>query len=464
MKIVMKFGGVCTSSGANILRIVDIVRRHVEKGDKVILVISAMAGVTDTLINLVNKALFGDVNEIDMLLSNIKYRHIQACIEAIKNEKLRKEAIQDVENYVQELQTMLKVISYLKEASARTRDRVLAFGEKMATRVVWRALLSENIKAEYFTGGQAGIVTDDNFGQANPLPSLCEEFLKKTLMPLIERDVVPVITGFIGQTIEGVETTLGRGGSDYSATIIGAALEFDEVWVWKDVEGIMTADPKIVPDAKPIPKISYDEATELAYFGAKVLHPLALKPLIEKSIPLRVRSFFNLENPGTIVHRETCNDAIVKAVSMIPRVAIITVSGAGLYEAPLIVAKVFEALYDVSANAVMVSQSSSQTNISIVVSEEKLNVLLKKLKEILPRNCDITWESDVCVIAVVGSGMRGRPGVAAKVFSAVAEKGVNVRMIAQGASELNISLVVKREDAIKAVRALHDAFVGGWHG
>lgn len=460
MKIVMKFGGVCTSSGANMLRIVDIVRRHIERGDKVILVISAMAGVTDTLINLINKALSGDPDEMEVLLSNIKYRHIQACIEAIKNEKLRKETVQDVENYIQELQTMLRVISYLKEASARTRDRVLAFGEKMATRVVWRALLSENIKAEYFTGGQAGIITDDNFGQANPLPGLCEEFLKKTLTPLIEQDVVPVITGFIGQTIEGVETTLGRGGSDYSATIIGAALEFDEVWVWKDVEGIMTADPKIVPNAKPIPKISYDEATELAYFGAKVLHPLALKPLIEKSIPLRVRSFFNLESPGTIVHRETCNDAIVKAVSMIPRVAIITVSGAGLYEAPLIVAKVFEALYDVSANAVMVSQSSSQTNISIVVSEEKLNILLRKLKEILPRNCDITWESDVCVIAVVGSGMRGRPGVAAKVFSAVAEKGVNVRMIAQGASELNISLVVKREDAIKAVKALHDAFVG----
>ncbi|MEM2621675.1 MAG: aspartate kinase, partial [Candidatus Nezhaarchaeales archaeon] len=310
------------------------------------------------------------------------------------------------------------------------------------------------------TGGQAGIITDENFGQANPIMMLCEEMLKKNLIPLLEQGIVPVVTGFIGQTVKGVETTLGRGGSDYSATIIGAALEFDEVWVWKDVEGIMTADPKIVPNARPIPKMSYDETVELAYFGAKVLHPLALKPLIEKRIPLRVKNFFNPDSPGTIVHYEAPNDKVVKAVTMIPRVAIITISGAELYETPLIISKVFKSLYDVGANAIMVSQSSSQTNISIVVSGEKLNSILERLKETLPRNCDVSWESDVCVIAVVGSGMRGRPGVAAKVFSTVAKEGVNVRMIAQGASELNISLVVRQEDAIKAVRALHEAFVG----
>ena len=461
MKIVMKFGGVCTSSGTNILRIVDIVKRHVEEGNKVVLVISAMAGVTDELINLTNYALSGDINEVEKSVVMIKEKHVQACSEAIRDERLRLETIRDIEGLIQELYFTLRVISYLKEASPRTRDRILAFGEKMATRIVWRALLSEGVKAEYFTGGQAGIITDDNFGRANPIMSLCEEKLKEILVPLLEKGVVPVVTGFIGQTVEGVETTLGRGGSDYSATIIGAALEFDEVWVWKDVEGIMTADPKIVPNAKPIPKISYEEATELAYFGAKVLHPLALKPLTGKRIPLRVKNFFNPENPGTVVHHEAPNDKIVKAISMIPHVAIVTVSGAELYEAPLIITKVFKALYDVGANAIMVSQSSSQTNISMVVPEEKLREIIKGLEEVLPKNCDVTWESDVCVIAVVGSGMRGRPGVAAKVFSAVAEKGVNVRMIAQGASELNISLVVKREDAIKAVRALHDAFMGG---
>jgi len=461
VKIVMKFGGVCTSSGINILHIADIVQRHLREGDKIVLVISAMAGVTDELINLINLALTSNMSEVGKSVATIREKHIQACSEALKDEKLRLETMQDIEDLVQELYFTLKIVSYLKEASPRTRDRVLAFGEKMATRIVWRTLLSEGIKAEYFTGGQAGIITDDNFGRANPIMSLCEEKLKENLAPLLERGIVPVVTGFIGQTVDGVETTLGRGGSDYSATIIGAALEFDEVWVWKDVEGIMTADPKIVPDAKPIPKISYEEATELAYFGAKVLHPLALKPLIEKRIPLRVKNFFNPENPGTIVHHEASNGGIVKAISMIPQVAIITVSGAELYEAPLVITKVFKALYDVGANAIMVSQSSSQTNISIVVPEEKLQEILKGLEEVLPKNCDITWEGDVCVIAVVGSGMRGRPGVAAKVFSAVAERGVNVRMIAQGASELNISLVVKREDAIKAIRALHHAFMGG---
>ncbi|MEM2214489.1 MAG: aspartate kinase [Candidatus Nezhaarchaeales archaeon] len=460
MKIVMKFGGTCTSSGDNILRIVDVVQRRLERNDKIVLVISAMAGVTDSLIDLINDALSGNLSKVDEVLSSIKEKHVQACARAIKDEELRRDIIQDIEGLLYELHFMLRVISYLKEASMRTRDRILAFGEKMATKIVTGALMSGGIKAEYFTGGQAGIITDENFGQANPIMMLCEEMLKKNLIPLLEQGIVPVVTGFIGQTVKGVETTLGRGGSDYSATIIGAALEFDEVWVWKDVEGIMTADPKIVPNARPIPKMSYDETVELAYFGAKVLHPLALKPLIEKRIPLRVKNFFNPDSPGTIVHYEAPNDKVVKAVTMIPRVAIITISGAELYETPLIISKVFKSLYDVGANAIMVSQSSSQTNISIVVSGEKLNSILERLKETLPRNCDVSWESDVCVIAVVGSGMRGRPGVAAKVFSTVAKEGVNVRMIAQGASELNISLVVRQEDAIKAVRALHEAFVG----
>lgn len=443
------------------MHIVDIVRRQMKRGDKMVLVISAMAGVTDGLIGLINDALAGKLDEVEKSVVMMRDRHVKVCSEAIRDDKLRLKALQDIEGLIQELHFTSRIISYLKEASPRTRDRVLAFGEKMATKIMWRALMSEGIDAEYFTGGQAGIITDDNFGRANPIMDLCKKQLKKNLVPLLEEGIVPVVTGFIGQTVEGVETTLGRGGSDYSATIIGAALEFDEVWVWKDVEGIMTADPKIVPNAKPIPKISYEEATELAYFGAKVLHPLALKPLIEKRIPLRVKNFFNPENPGTIVHYETSNDRIVKAISMIPQVAIITVSGAELYEAPLVITKVFKALYDVGANAIMVSQSSSQTNISIVVPEEKALEILKGLEEVLPKNCDVAWEGDVCVIAVVGSGMRGRPGVAAKVFSAVAEKGVNIRMIAQGASELNISLVVKTEDAIKAVKALHDAFVGG---
>ncbi len=457
----MKFGGTCTSSGSNIIRIVDIVKSHVEKGDKVVLVISAMAGVTDTLLTLIDKALKGDEDEINKRLLDLKNKHIQACIEAVTDEKLRNLTVGELENTLNELTSMLKIISYLKEVSPRSRDRVLAFGEKLAARIVWRALLSRGVKAEYLTGGQAGIITDDNFGQAKPIMPLCEERIRSTLLPLIDKGIVPVVTGFIGQTVNGVETTLGRGGSDYTATIIGAALEFDEVWVWKDVEGIMTADPKIIPNAKPIPRMSYDEATELAYFGAKVLHPQALNPLIEKGIPLRVRSFFNLESPGTLVHHANeANGQIVKAVSMIPHVAIITVSGAGLYEAPMIIAKVFSVLFNVGATAIMVSQSSSQTNISFVVTNDKLKDILRKLREELPENCDITWEEDVCVIAVVGSGMRGRPGVAAKVFNAVAEKGVNVRMIAQGASELNISLVVKESDAIKAVQAIHNAFIG----
>ncbi|MEM0232168.1 MAG: aspartate kinase, partial [Candidatus Methanomethyliaceae archaeon] len=263
------------------------------------------------------------------------------------------------------------------------------------------------------------------------------------------------------QDSNGVITTLGRGGSDYTATILAAALDADEVWLWKDVDGIMTADPKLVPEAKTIPILSYNEVMEMAYFGAKVLHPLTVSPVQNKRIPIRIRNAFNKSHPGTLIREKPDMTKKVKAVTAINNVSIINVGGAGMIGVPNVVARVFSALAANNVNVIMISQSSSQADISMVVKKSDLEKALKALKLELSNSemiRDIYTIPNASVIAIVGEGMRGMKGIAAKTFTAVAEAGVNVLMIAQGSSELNISFAVLEEDMKKSVEAIHKAF------
>ena len=275
--------------------------------------------------------------------------------------------------------------------------------------------------------------------------------------------MVLVITGYIAATLEGVTTTLGRGGSDYTATIIGAALGVDEVWIWTSVDGLMTSDPKIVPDAKVIPEVSFQEATEMAVFGAKVMHLRALEPAMEENIPVRIRSIFNPESPGTLIVKEQKIKPIdvVKAITLVKDAALVNVSGAGMIGAPGTAAKVFDVLGKKNINMLMFSQSVSEANISFIINRGSLEKAVNALEiALLGRGLirEVTAEDDICVVAVVGAGMRGTPGVASRVFSAVARRGINIRMIAQGSSELNISFVVKEADGEEAVRAIHEEF------
>jgi aspartokinase/homoserine dehydrogenase 1 len=309
------------------------------------------------------------------------------------------------------------------------------------------------------------IVTTDQYGGAEPLMDDTRAKTSARLKPAIDRGEIPVVTGFIAATADGVMTTLGRGGSDYSASIVGAALDASEVWIWTDVDGVMTANPSEVPEARTLAEISYSEASELAYYGAKVLHYKTILPAFRKRIPVRILNSFNPAHPGTRVSVEGNPSAQgVKAVTSIRGVILIAISGTGMQGIPGIAAKTFDVVADQQANVLMISQASSENNICFVLSAAEAPRVVAALRAALEFELmrghieEITAEQQVAIVAAVGDRMQGTPGIAATVFGALGEAGINVIAISQGSSERNISLVVTERDAAGAVRAIHRAF------
>ncbi|MEM4700204.1 MAG: aspartate kinase [Candidatus Nezhaarchaeales archaeon] len=463
MRAVMKFGGHCVEDGTMIRRSCSIVKKYVEDGWQVVAVVSAMAGVTDGLLEALTRAEAGDSRFIEDFVNKLRGQHLKAAELAIVDEELRRAVVDEVERKLNEMERALLVMCQLKEVSPRGRDYVLSFGERLSARIFTGSLLDMGVRAKYLTGWEAGIITDDRFGAANPIKPLTYEQIRERLGALLAKGVTPVVTGFIASTADGVITTLGRGGSDLTATIIGGALKVDEIVLWKDVEGVMTADPKLVPEARVVPVMSYEEVTELAYFGAKVIHPLALDPAAEAGVPIRVKGIFNPLAQGTLITKDSGVEGVVKAVTMVKDVATINVSSTRMLEAPAMTIEILKALNEVGARPLMISQGSSQASTSLVIPRGLLDKAVRSIRRRLAdESYRIEAEDDVCIVAVIGAGMRGRPGVAARVFKAVADEGVNVRMIAQGSSELNISFVVKAADGVRALRALHREF--GLHG
>jgi aspartate kinase len=309
------------------------------------------------------------------------------------------------------------------------------------------------------------IVTDPHHGRAEPLMDHTRERSEKRLRPLLKKGVVPVVTGFIGATIEGVPTTLGRGGSDYSATILGAALGAQETIIWTDVDGVKTADPKLVPEARTIDEISYNEAAELAYFGAKVLHPNTLRPVTAAGVPVWIRNSFAPEKAGTkITARGNSNGGGVKALTAIRGVTMITVGGPGIVGLTDVLARSFAATAGLRANVLFVSQSSSQNDICFVISSADEKGTVEALRQAFaPEIAEQTVEhvssnSGIAVVAVVGENMHGIPGIAGRTFSALGREGINIIAIAQGSSEYNISLVVEADAMQRAMLTLHREF------
>jgi len=463
LKLVMKFGGTSLGESSGIRHVTGIVQDYAQQGNKIAVVVSAMSGVTDKLIEAAEKASMRDRASIDAFVKSLAGRHAQASQDIIKNGEILKQTLGSLNQQIAELEKTLVGITYLGELTPRSRDYVLSFGEKLSAIVVSGALKDLGLRTESFLGGQCGIVTDDRFGEAKPLMNITRQQVKERLGPAIEAGAVAVVTGFIGTTQDGLTTTLGRGGSDYTATILGASLQVDEVWMWTDVDGLMTADPRVEPSAKTIPVISFSEAIEMAYFGAKAMHPRALEPASERGIPIRVKNTLNPNSPGTLIVQEPQvePERVVKTAAMIRNVALITVSGAGMVGAPAIAAKVFSVLGENNIDVLMISQGSSQANISFVVSRTSLEKAVNTLELSLLGSGfvkEVTSETGICIVAVVGAGMKGTPGVAARVFKTVADQGVNIRMIAQGSSELNISFVVEESEGVKALRALHKEF------
>lgn len=468
-KIVMKFGGTSLATGENIRHVADIVSDTARKGHSVVVVVSALDGVTDGLFEAANQAQKAKQDYIQKFKQSILKRHKSALAKAVKTKQMSREIHRTIETIIDELEKVLTGISYVGELTPKSRDYVLSFGERLSAPIVCGAIRDLKLQSEWFTGKDAGIVTDSNFGQADPLMNVTTYQLKERIEPLLEKRVIPVISGYIAATQEGVVTTLGRGGSDYTATIVGAALTVDEVWIWTDVDGLMTADPKMVQEAQMLPELSYREAAEMAIFGAKAMHPRALEPIIRENIPARIRNVFNPTNQGTLISSSQTSkktDA-VKAVALIRDVAMINIGGAGMVGAPGSYAKVLDVLSKSGINVMMISAAVSEANISLVVRRNQLGRALSALEiAVLGKGLvnEVTSEDDVYVVAAMGAEMKGTRGVASRIFTAAARKGINIRMIAQGSSELNISFVVKEEDGVTVVRAIHEEFNLGKKG
>jgi aspartate kinase len=460
-RLVMKFGGVSVADGHKLRHVGELIRGlHPE--NEIVLVTSALQGVTDELLECARKAARdGNVADVTSFMEKITSRHEKAIADAIHSPQMAEEVRSVVIQKLSALEKAYIGICYLGELTPRSLDYISSYGEQLAAPILSGVLRDMGIESRAFTGAEAGIVTDSNFGDSRPLPKTYD-LIPLRLLPL---KGVPVVTGFIANDEKGIVTTLGRGGSDLSASLIGAALDADEIWFWKETSGIMTSDPKIVAEAKPIPAISYREAMELSFFGAKVLHPRAIEPAIRKGIPVRVKCTFDPECQGTqIVNVDVHKEGVIKAVTVNKNVSLLNLSGAGMIGTPGVAARAFSALARAGINIIMISQGSSEASISMVVEEKQLDKAEDSLRAEFTRDLvkEISHNSDVCALAVVGAGMAGTPGVAARVFKAMGQARINVLMISQGSSEHNISFVVSRKDAERAVQELHREFgLGG---
>ena len=461
MLLVMKFGGTSISESKPINNVVEIIKKY-SKQNKIIVVVSAMSGVTDRLVNLADRTAKSEVDEeeIKNFVGEIKEKHMRIANEVVKKDDLDI-ALIEIGKLCKEMEKALIGTLYIGELTMRSLDYIMSFGERLSATIISGALNKEDMTSTWLTGLESGITTNSEFGKAAPNWGLTHDKVNTVFEPLLKK-YIPVVTGFIAGDDQGRITTLGRGGSDYTAAILGSALDADEIWIWTDVDGVMTTDPKIVKEAKVIPVISYNEAIELAFFGAKVLHPKTLEPALVKGVPVRVKNTFNPEGKGTlIVKKQEKTDHVVKAVSVMRDASLVNISGSGMIGVPGIAGRIFTALGKFNINILMISQASSEVNISIMIEKSDSYIAMNALEEEFEGTRlvkSLNHDENVAIIAVVGSGMRGTRGVAAKIFNAVAKADANVLMIAQGSSEVNVSFVVSKNDAEKAAKALHDEF------
>jgi aspartokinase/homoserine dehydrogenase 1 len=459
---VHKFGGASLADSAAIRRAVEIIQSH--RREPTVVVVSAMAGVTDALLAVARLARDGDKGAVGSLLEQLRTRHEEAATTLLPQPPSRTPMLSLIGEVFQELEALTWKLRGLPEIPPRILDQVVSRGEQLSARLVAAALDASAAPAEYVDALDV-IATDDRFGQASPDLALTDRNASAAITPILARKAVPVVPGFFGKTAGGELATLGRGGSDLSATLLARALAAHRVSLWKDVPGLLTADPKVVPDARVIPKLHVREAAELAYYGAKVLHPRALIPLTGRNIPIYVRPFESPDSPGTEVSEQVpVGRSPVKALTAAGGQALITVTGNGMLGVPGIAARTFAALHSRQISVSLISQASSEHSICFSVPEaftiQARDSLLQEFREeISHREIDgVEVSPGMATVAVVGLGMHGTPGVAAGVFSALAAGALNVVAIAQGSSELNISVVVAAADAAEAQRRIHAAF------
>jgi aspartate kinase len=463
--LTMKFGGTSVGSAKAFTQASDVVLEQAEKWDRLVVVVSAMSGVTDALTQGALTAASGDDRTYRATVADLRVRHYRAVDALLAPDGERAQLLATVDDYLDEFAAFCRSVHILGEVTPRAMDAITSLGERISACIL-AALLRQRGTHSKTVDATELIVTDATFQNAVPLIVPTRARVSARLSPLLDDGLIPVVTGFIGATEEGVTTTLGRGGSDYSAAILGDCLDADAVWTWTDVDGVMSADPRIVPDARVIPVLSYGEVSELAYFGAKVLHPRTIRPAVERSIPLWVKNTFNPTCPGTrIVHEPESTPGTVKAVTAIEGLSMVTVEGRGMMGVPGIAARTFAAVASQGASVLMISQASSEQSICFVIPTKTVESVIRALEEemaleLARRDIDqIRSLDDVVIVTAVGAGMRGTPGVAARIFGALGRGNINIIAIAQGSSECSVSLVVAADAAADAVRQIHSEVI-----
>jgi len=461
LRLIVKYGGTSISAAKDI----QAVAKHLNllsKKHQIVVVCSAVSGTTDDLLEISESIKKENKSRAEQLASKITNRHKQLAKQTIKKSNIQKKLLANLDQDFAELLALIDGMVLLGEVTPRSMDYLISFGERLSIKLISSAINDSGKKSVNLTGKEVGIITDSNFGESKPLIDTTRLRVSKAIDSFFSKKTIPVVGGFTGADQHGHITTFGRGGSDYSATIIGSCIKADEIWLMSDVDGLMTADPKIVKNAKLLKEVSYVEAIEMTLFGAKQIHPRTFEPLLTKKIPMKIRNSFNTKNEGTLVTVSPSPSVknTVKCVSNVRNNGLIDIQGGSMVGTPGTAAKIFATLAKSEINVMMISQNPSESSITIVVKNSDLDKAVSSLEmELLGKiikKLDVT--TDVAIIALIGSGMRGTVGVASKIFGAIEKNKINVSMITQGSSELNLAFVVKNSDTNAAVRALHNSF------
>ncbi len=456
---VLKFGGTSVASAGNIRNIVSIIEDNIRQGEHLAVVFSAMSGVTNKLLEIGRMAAAGNESYKE-LLDAIEAKHF-SLIKSLIPVQSQSNILALTKSGFNELADLLRGVSLIREFSSRTSDLTVSFGERLSTRIISVVFNCAGISAE-FCDARDLIVTDNHFGMANVDFRLTNARIAEHFG---SRSAIQCITGFIGQTEDKITTTLGRGGSDYTASIVGAALGASVIEIWTDVDGIMTADPRKVPNAFTIPDISYAEAMELSHFGAKVIYPPSLQPAFAHNIPLKVMNTFNPSFQGTLVSRtKTTKEYDITGISSIDDIALVNIQGSGMIGVAGVSSRLFSALSETGISVILISQASSEHSICFAIRPEDAPEAQSVLEQVFEKEIQagqidgISTQKHLSIIAIVGEGMKRSAGISGKLFSVLGKNGVNVVATAQGSSELNISVVIGKNDLSKALNAIHGVF------
>lgn len=456
--VIMKFGGSSVADAERIHQVIHILRER-SSTTRICAVFSAMKGITDLLLQTANAAETG-TDEYEALLEKVRARHRTTVAALCPGD----EAVERVvATLLDELSELLHGVRLVKECTPRTRDLIVGFGERLSCSIIAAAMKVAGMPAR-FVDARELIVTDDNHGGATVLLQASYPRIESSLAG----DDLPVVTGFIAATPDGVTTTLGRNGSDYTASILGAGVRAETIEIWTDVDGVYSADPRFVRSAFVLPEISYQEAMELSYFGAKVIHPYTMVPAVDRAIPLRIRNTLRPDASGTLIAEHTSSRSeSITGIASIESVAMINVEGGGMVGLPGVAGRIFSALAAGRINIIMISQASSEHSICIVIPDALAGTATGMLEKELDRELSqkqverVAVQRDLEIVAVIGENMRGKPGISGRLFFSLGEAGINVLAIAQGSSEMNISFVVPGPDRERAIQTVHDAFFGG---